>query len=362
MNASSSCRRALFYLFGSALVQFAAIAQGEDSPLPDNTEALLREIDAAWAKRQDNIRSVIMTIEMDEIVKGRGEQLAEVPSPFRIAVPKDDRLSKIIIEYAYKDGKIGFTRSSDGVTVAMDPEKTRPQTIQMTFDGETNASLIEETDLPMGSIQRTQVQSRETTVHVDLVALGLWINPKKVVEETGWLISRMSIEESSLDFDGIKCRRIRIPRDPPHGHRWTSAVDVSSERDWLPVRWQTWFNGKLTIKLTVKYKTDTEGLPVVEQWAYTRYNEGGESELIRRAQVKQFDVNGDVDESRFSIQFPIGTHVVEEMNSGNRYFIQQQDGLVPLSARDYGRKATADQIDATGVRGARVIAIGLPLE
>lgn len=205
----------------------------------------------------------------------------------------------------------------------------------MTYDGTVNTQLIEETSLPMGSIIKEQTADRRLYVHVDFLAVNFWLHPKEVLQRIGWSVADMSVEEDIVEVNGVKCRRVLIPRK---GNRWKSVLDVKPESGWVPVQWQTWLDGKLTMKLSIRYGVDEKAGPVVKDWSYVRYNDVGDTEKILRGQVSKYSINSGVDDALFTIQFPVGTHVLEKSNGERRYYRQDTDGLKLIDQREYGKR------------------------
>jgi hypothetical protein len=321
-----------------------AVAQGRESDSLPKAEPAIDVVWAAWSIRTAAITSIAITCEIDTTVIGDGGdgKPRERFNPFAEAIPSKDKVLKATAEYAFENGKITIKKSGD-VIDPDDPEAITRQILNAAFDGQANTSLHEETMLPMAVIERTLTPASIVFTNADFIAVALWMQPAKVLKEIGWSIDKMSMQQDPVDASGVQCRRIRIPRE---SLRWTSAIDVDPNRKWIPVRWQSWLDGKLSTVLTIDYRNEEEFGPVVNEWVYDRYNEEGEHESISRGRVTRCDLNGDIDDSRFTIKFPLGTHVVENSRGGNRYYIQMpSDLLVPINENDYGRTIPLDQVE-----------------
>jgi hypothetical protein len=335
--------RNAFCLFISLVaLQFAVNACGQESRLLDKHTKLLDDINTAWAKRTDSIKSVMLTSEIIKIVTGRGDKPAEVSTPFARTIPKDDRVYKAKLEYAFQLGKASLTKTSHTVINNEGTDKTRPQKqFRATFDGKTSASFFQDDEvaLPMGSIEQRSDPSQDLDSDADLLAFYLWRQPKQVLKVIGWNVRKedMSVEDAIVDVDGVQCRRIRIPRNGSGCSCWTSALDVDPARDWVPVRWQTWLDGKLSLSLTIEHRTDEVHGPILNEWEFATYDEALEPEETRRGRVTNCAINSDIYDGLFTIKFPDGTHVSERAAKGFRYYKQQGGSLVPMDERDYGR-------------------------
>jgi hypothetical protein len=318
--------------------QWTMSSCGQDLPEGDLVPSSRNDLESAWAERAGAITSLTLTAAIDETIVGSGEDPAEQPGPFDVTRPKDDQTSKVVIEYAHDEREIGLTRRSFASTGDEQAEKAPQQQLLLTFDGQINSSLcVEEARLPMGTIKTSRSADSRLYVHVDFLAVSLWLHPKKMLRDIGWSVDTMTVEKNTVDVSGVACRRIRIPRNT---NRWTSAIDVDPARDFVPVQWQTWLDGHLSMKLTIEYEDDKKVGPVVKGWSYAHYKMGAKERFFEGT-VTQYDVNSDVPNSRFKIEFPVGTHVSEETNGNIRYYIQQVDRLVPIKEGDYGRIKTA---------------------
>lgn len=320
-----------------AVFEFVVNASAQDSQLSDQRAALRHQADAAWNQRTNAIKSLSLKAECEEFRQGRGDAALEPKGPLRDGRPKEDRVFKIMLTYAYEQGKAAVTRSGP-VIDGDDPEQTRQQSFQATFDGHLNASLLAEANVRLGSIEKKVVADGHITQNADLLAVNLWLQPQTVLHDVGWSFKNMSVEENTVDIDGIQCRRLRVPRGTP---RWTSVIDCDAERGWIPVQWQTWHDGKLSMKLSIKYDDDKKAGPTVREWAYSHYGKKGEIEQSRKAKVTQNEVNGDIDDNSFTIQFPIGTRVSEVIGGvggKRRLFTQGPGGLVPMKENNNRRQ------------------------
>lgn len=81
--------------------------------------------------------------------------------------------------------------------------------------------------------------------------------------------------------------------------------------------------------------------PQLLGWTLTQYGVGGDRKDAWKGRIRGLDFNGDVDDSRFSVKFPIGTHVAKEAGGKFSYYIQEKDGLKPIDAEEFGRQDEA---------------------
>lgn len=322
------------FIFSAVVAfEFMADVSAQDTQSSKQLAALRHEAEAAWNQRTNAIKSLTLKAEYAAFTKGRGDVPLEPQGPFSDGRPKEDRIFNNKLEYIYEHGKAAVTRSGQ-VIDGNDPEKARQQVFHATFDGALNASLIQQEKIVSGSIEKKGVANGYVTQNADLLAVNLWLQPQVVLHDVGWSFESMSVEENIIDVEGIKCRRLRVPRGTP---RWTSAIDCDAEKGWIPVQWQTWLDGKLTMKLSIEYAKDKKTEPMVKGWVYTNYGKDGEIESSRIAKVTQIEVNIDIDDKNFTIQFPEGTRVTEVVGGiGNerRQYVQQSGGLKRVKDSD----------------------------
>ena len=294
--------------------------------------------ESAWNHRKDVIKSLALKANIIEIRKGRGEQPAQPAGLLSDNAPKTDRQFVTKVEYYYEQGKTAITRTGL-VSTGDDSNGVAEQTFRTTFDGQLTASLLEQASHRSGSFEKKRSAGGFISQNGHLLAVNLWIQPQLTLDGIGWNVKGMKVENHPVEVDGIECKQIRLPRK---GSPQTSLIDVDAAREWIPIQWQIWQGERLTMKLSIQYGIDKKVGPLVSGWNYVSYNNVGESELIRKGVVTSCDVNVKIDPSHFTIKFPIGTHLWEDIDGGRRYYLQKADGMSPV---DYssGKHKAANQ-------------------
>jgi hypothetical protein len=89
---------------------------------------------------------------------------------------------------------------------------------------------------------------------------------------------------------------------------------------------------------SIGYMENAANELVIKNWELVDCDEAGIVEAIRKGTVTSSTLNGQVDESRFEIKFPIGTHVIEKDGDVKKYYIQEKDRLVPIEPEEYGKR------------------------
>jgi len=285
-----------------------------------------QQIESAWRHRTDVVKSLIVTADVVEVTKGRGPRAAEPPGPFSEDVPVTDRTVSATIEFYFDRGKAAIMENKQ---VAPDESSVNlgPKTLHATFDGQLNAALHEQGEFRSGSIERKATAGTYISQNTSLLALNLWLQPQLAFKDIGWNARGLTIDNESTDVNGIKCKRIKIPRS---SRNWTSALDVDADNDWLPIQWQTWLGGRLTMKLGIDYAVDQNAGRVVSGWKYTHYDHAGNIEQTRTAEIINCETNVEIAPHDFTIDFPIGTPIWEDTPAGRRYYVLEPSGMVPV--------------------------------
>lgn len=323
---------------------------------PSESPALPVGLEKAWARRLSAVKSLSMTTAVAEVLVGQGANAVVELGALSDSQPPDDLATEVVTKYSYEEGKISLHRSSDAIPVPGQPGKTRPQLIRVTYDGTANALLVADAALPTGSIQQSQSADDKLYVHLDFLAVGLWLYPQEVLERIGWAVARMEVQQECVLVNGRNCRRISIPRT--NDGRWKSFLDVDPQADWAPVQWKTLLDGRVSTELEVRYEADEEVGSVISSWSLIRHDDSGEIAKTLKGEVLAYEVNRDIADCEFRIDFPIGTHVVEEVEGGGRkYYRQNGDRLQEMDEREFGKTLEQDITGSAQNRTSRLTAV-----
>jgi hypothetical protein len=327
MNTSAHCYFPR-QLFATVFVILQATGvRAETTPPPANQKEF-QQIEAAWKARTSQIRSLTMRVDAEEFTKGRGDKPLDNDknNPFHEPLPETGRAFK-----AFKQGKAALTRSGP-IIDPEDPEKTSQQTLRFVFDGHECRSLCEQTGFPaMGSFEKRDSPDGPIIQNADLLGIPLWMQSHDVLRAVWAPKMTMTLDREAVEVDGVSCRRIRFVS--VNSGR-TATLDLDPRTGWLPLQWQKWSDrqdGQLSMSLTIKYGDDAKIGPVPKAWTFTDFDPNGGFNQIRKAKVASYEVNGDVDDNRFTLAFPAGTRVSERTTDHKtRQYVQQAAGLVPV--------------------------------
>jgi hypothetical protein len=161
--------------------------------------------------------------------------------------------------------------------------------------------------------------------------------------DVSWLRERCRlVEDDARGDDGrdVKCRRVvTSKRFADGGSRagFTETISVSPVRDDLVVRWVTERSPVATCFGTIRHKKDkTYG------WIPSEWSCDFRGEQLDEYRVTSYEINEKIDPSVFSLEFPPGTPICDQL-SGNDpekilYFVVEKDGSKrTISGREYAR-------------------------
>lgn len=332
ISCLGSARLGAIFLCISSYAAYGQLAES-NRLLP----AWRQELEEAWSKRTSSLKSLALQLEIDRIIMGSAQSDAGIgiaPND-----PKPDLHAKVSASYHCEQGKISLRRKSDAVILPSDPENPVSQDLQLAFDGAQTRQLIQQSKptLPLGAIEIGPTPSVKLIANVDLIAIGLWRDPRRVLDKVGWSSDEMTILEDKVDIDETNCSRVTIPRRGPRNE--TSTLDVMADGSFLPVQWQVWHGKHLAWQLTMKYSQDEvlTSRKQISEWNYIEFDLRGNPEEIRRGKVISCSVDEDIFDSTFEIQFPVGTHVIKMQGGAKTFSIQREAGLVPITNEEYGR-------------------------
>jgi hypothetical protein len=321
-----------------------AITQPFGASADETDDALKHSILQTWTQRSTEIRTLHLQLKFDEFIQGRPQPRKDAPGPFDEIAPATDATLQGSGEFAFSGGHIATRVLTPRIDPYL-PGGIRQQHVLATFDGVENRELIVEMSLPLGSIEMAKRPIPRITTDMRFLGAALWLYPQLVFNDAAWLDEQMSFEKDKVDVDGIPCTRIRIPRK---GKRWTSALDVDLQHGCIPLQWQTWAGGRLSMRVSISYNRSAPNQPpthpVFESWTVAFFDDDGEVEHSIRAQVTKAELNKDLDDALFTIAFPVGAHIAKNDAGVRTYHIQGAGGLQPLDKKDYGRIPSKEEL------------------
>jgi hypothetical protein len=143
---------------------------------------------------------------------------------------------------------------------------------------------------------------------------------------------------------------------------WQNRLWIDSEREFVPVRWQSIVQGVLRIQLDVEYEHDASygWVPCAWKWSCYGHPDAGQpvGKLTEQgsAHVTRHELNVHIPGSEFVFDFPVGTYVGDERN--NEHYILRKGGEKRIVTEGemavgytYQRLAATESGKAGGVAG-----------
>lgn len=335
MRFYSFVRVTCLAVFVLLLGAVGAYSQSQNPSFRD--DALVAEVVRAWDLRTSKLKSIEIAADLEEKTIGTDAPPSPPGDPFAEHKSERDQLAKVKLKYLQSGERIKLGRYSDRVYNGKPNAEYVSQLLLLSFDGKSNFQLIEQaTRIAMGEIDKSPKAIHRFNVHIDFAPIYLWQHPTKVLEAAGWNCAGMSTDGTVHEIDGISCLRMEIPRK--NNKAWTSVLSVDPAREYIPVKWQTSFHGRPMKTFSIGYMENATKELVIKSWELVDCDEAGIVESIRKGTVTSSTLNGQVDNTRFAIKFPIGTHIIEKDGAVKKFYIQDKDGLVPIEPEEYGRR------------------------
>jgi hypothetical protein len=155
---------------------------------------------------------------------------------------------------------------------------------------------------------------------------------------------------------GRKCL-ILTSRGPIVNRAWGDP-----ERGYVPLRVESFVNGRLSVLLTVNYRTDAVVGWVPETWQATMYSGRQTTRESSDNRLLQVEFNREYPLETFQIAFPPGTQVIDNRMGTQRLIADDSGRLVPIDAAGRsGMPATLTWLLAMAcvLLGAGLIAVWL---
>ena len=299
----------------------------------------------AWSSRSTEISSVNVSYSLTEVISPQEAPQPLQGNPFEEFTPPNEAELTKHLTFALSGNRIALRMRGDAIR---QNGELGARTNTTVFNGKVYKTLVESELMPLGSFDRRGRAGDQVTRNYYQNALWLWCNPIQLMEKVVWDIKRMRLNGVPTIIDGVECARFSVPRKSPG---WLSYVYVDLSAAHLPRRWEVLYKGKLLDKLTIQYQKDPSGIAYVSQWSSVRYSSAGKLEAMCLAKVEKCELNKPIDDNVFELDFPMGTHLYEELGDSRRYYIQEASGMREIKETEYG--ATKDGLAATNTGGRR---------
>lgn len=308
----------LFLLCGPHCIYAGTDQSAEDS---EGTVTVSQIVDI-WRLRQDHLRTLTIKWDQQEIVmKGMlprppdGE--SQQPAEDAVIPPSDVTLT----------GEFSLTIDGEKMRYVEDCERFSDnhnaqyrQRSTRVYDGQQYLACFPKGtgDFPIGEIQ-PETHALAVTHERNVVPIRL---AYRILSSAmgGVEPSMLRLEPMEIDVLGRSCRLVRV--ELSQGRRIDLYVDPS--RGYLPVR-QTFLNrGSVLNEWTIESYLQSADSWVPQKWRYSELDKAGNLVRTLSAEVTSYSLNEPVAPSSFTIDFPEGTWVYDNVN--DREYIIQHSG------------------------------------
>lgn len=194
----------------------------------------------------------------------------------------------------------------------------------------------------MGSFGKPGTRMDSHVYVANCLPILFWSDPLYVVTsyripKSAWSLLHQPNVSRSSDLDVTMFSEQRFGRNKTH--LVSTVVTVMKHPPHLPTQVTRLRNGKPRFIYQLQYSQHRECQWKLDSWGYQQLNNDGVVMKLREGEVLSFDYGIQLAESEFSLEFPIGAHIVEYRANGNRYWLQSaKDSMDEMSAEDYGKR------------------------
>ena len=161
------------------------------------------------------------------------------------------------------------------------------------------------------------------TSTIEVVPIILWHNPLSYFNSHRIPNNTWRLLETSRDAaEGPSFVQLYSEQQHNKRNRSSALVTVMKRPPYLPVHVTRSMNGEVRTVYKVEYSKHAECHWKLDSWTHQQLNRQGVVETARRGTVLSFDDGERLPDSVFSISFPVGTHLIEYLPDGQRFWLQ----------------------------------------
>jgi hypothetical protein len=298
---------------------------------------ILEDVRRAWVQRSKAIKTfhygyLVLETKQRAVKAGATDIFGHVVA----GEPTEDITLSSSQTYSYAKGKLAWRMQ--GKQWQEQQAKVTESKIEAVFDGQTYKTLMQNTEAvrPHAIIDKSDPPNRMLTNYSDAKAFWLAFDPQLYFDRRGYDHAEMRIGQRQEFRDGHDCVHLLLPR---RNKNWVGEVYADKTRAYIPVQFIERLSGAIASQIDIEYVPNKEVGWVVSSWHRTQFDKNGRATGSWQGVVQKVDINTELDNDLFALQFPTGTHVVEITNRGRKPRIQLKDGsLKPIKAREYGAR------------------------
>lgn len=328
---------------------------------------LRRRVLAMWRSRQDVVQS-LRAEWAQQRTDTKGGTYRRIDSDF-VALPLEDTTFHSDCRFLLQGHSSFYEYRGKGLD--LESGQYLDSHSIYTFDGLQSKSLSR-TDAPDGTIPLGHIfaePSNFITGTFDCLPLMWYCRPLES-RMGGLSLDDAILKPSSTSLNGRRVIKVDVlPRQgkaavkTPVPLSWTLWIDPMLDGNVVRAEQRDKNDGH--IQFEVSYEGESGGLVRLRHWRFTRQRSG---RVIRDIQchVGIWDVNVDLPADSFSLEFPVGTYVLDSRVSPGTHFIQRGSGRIrPILPTEYGmpyevlRKSEAPSLWSSAFTMVKIVLVAI---
>jgi hypothetical protein len=153
-------------------------------------------------------------------------------------------------------------------------------------------------------------------------------------------LSRMDVVTTNANINGTPCWHLRQTRG--RNTKLRESLWLNPLQDFVVVRYVEGVAENPFAQVDIDYDVDSSGVPVPTSWNAALLASDGTILESYGIEVKDYQINHDIDSTQFHIDFPVGTWVDDRQKGGQ--FLVQQDGPRPITPAELRRGVSYEEL------------------
>jgi outer membrane lipoprotein-sorting protein len=272
------------------------VAAGGLLPLPAADAAEMREIIAAWSRRQNAVRSLVVRWTESRSANHARQKNKEATGDrwdyeMHSTLKCDDLRMEYITEINAPEGSnlAGYRRAL--------------------YDGHSSWSFTRGND----GVSHAGTRTSQRFKHISDVAIMAGLLPvyRGMVPEC----AKMNIHDATITGTGTvdqhDCIIISAPRKDSHA----SELWLDPSLEFAPRRWLSMVGDQPSLRVDISYSAETQhGIPQVSEFTMQHIRDDGSLGLTSKANVVEMQFNVPIDPQAFVMTYPPGTSVIDRVD------------------------------------------------
>ncbi|MGD9856505.1 MAG: hypothetical protein AB7U20_16280 [Planctomycetaceae bacterium] len=299
----------------------------ESEPVLGQDEITIKDIKRAWTERQERIRTAKFTWKAERRVRQLGDPFELVRKGGGLPALEEATIPVITLVFGSKPGQVRFENEDASSRVS----GASPKHTVGAFDGVQGTSYYH----PVGEKYGIGFVEEHWGDRGDYSLVSLQLLCRPMDEDLRPIdLDILSLEPAETLVDGRKCRLLT-----EHGvthPQGSTELYVDIERGYIPLRFVSRANGRLSVQNDISYTPDPDvdwvWLPA--SWTATFFRNDGEITSSTVNTVTSAEINKEVSDDQFRVEFPPLTRIVDKTVDTRSYsrpeafFFKRSDGTI----------------------------------